>query len=194
MSEIKKLSELNEKQVNQSFDVFVEGFYNVFSSISKDKKKLHKLFKNSFDYDITFAYLHDGEAVGFLGIANYQKRPLKLNREFFIDIIGGFRGKVSYRMMSAILEKLYAISPEEIYIDYLATSPEHRSKGIGKQLIEYVRDTLGYRQIQLEVFTKNTRAIAFYERIGFKQIKVQSNIITMLQGFGKPITMKMESE
>ena len=47
MNEIKKLSELDEKQVNQAISVFVEGFYNVFSSISKDREKLHKLFKYS---------------------------------------------------------------------------------------------------------------------------------------------------
>ncbi|MCL2060248.1 MAG: GNAT family N-acetyltransferase [Oscillospiraceae bacterium] len=194
MNEIRKLSELDENQVNQSIDVFIEGFYNVFSSISKEKKKLHRLFKNSFDYDISYAYLQDGEAVGFLGIADYQKRPLKLNREIFIETIGGIGGEISYKMMSAVMEKPHAVGPAEIYIDYLATSPEHRSKGIGKQLIEFVRDTLGYKQILLEVFTKNTRAIAFYERFGFKQIKIQSNIITMLQGFGKPITMRMDSD
>jgi hypothetical protein len=44
MSEIKKLSELDDKQLNQAMDVFVEGFYNVFSSVSKDKEKLHARF------------------------------------------------------------------------------------------------------------------------------------------------------
>jgi ribosomal protein S18 acetylase RimI-like enzyme len=193
MNEIKKLSELDENQVNQSFDVFVEGFYNVFSSISKDKEKLHKLFKNSFDYDITYTYLQDGEAVGFLGLADYKKRPLKLDKDVFLETMGGLAGKMSYKMMSAVLQKPYAFNPEVIYVDYLATSPEYRSKGIGKQLIEFVRDALGYRQIQLEVFSKNARAIAFYERIGFKKIKIQSNIITMLQGFGKLITMRMDT-
>ena len=42
------------------------------SVVSKDKEKLHGLFKNSFDDDITYAYLQNGEAVGFLGLGTYQ--------------------------------------------------------------------------------------------------------------------------
>jgi len=95
MSEIKKLNELEEIQVNQALDVFVEGFYNVFSSVSKDKSKLHRLFKNSFDYDMTFAYLHDGEVLGFLGIGTYEKRSLKLNKEILFEIMGKVGGKIS---------------------------------------------------------------------------------------------------
>ena len=50
MNEIKKLSELDENQLSHSINVFVEGFYNVFKSVSKDKEKLHMIFKSSFDF------------------------------------------------------------------------------------------------------------------------------------------------
>ena len=194
MSEIKKLSELDDEQVNQAICVFIDGFYNVFSTISKDKEKLHKLFKNSFDYDMTYAYLQDGEAVGFLGLADYQKRPLKLNKEIFMETIGGFAGKVSYKAMRAAMEKLNVVSPQEIYIDYIAASPEHRSKGVGGKLIEFVRDTLGYKHIELEVFSKNPRAKKFYERAGFKVIKVKKDFVMAIQGFGRRIIMRLDSE
>jgi ribosomal protein S18 acetylase RimI-like enzyme len=194
MAEIKKLSELDEAQINQAFSVFVEGFYNVFSSISKDKDKLHRLFKHSFDYDMTYAYLLDGEAVGFLGLADHRKRPMKLNREIFMEILPGFGGKVSYKTMCAVMDKLNVFSPQVISVDFIATSQEHRSKGIGKQLIEFVRDTLGYKQIELEVFSKNPRAKAFYERTGFEVVKVKASLPAMLQGFGKRIVMRLDAE
>ena len=133
MNEIKELSELDEEQINQSIDVFIEGFYDFFSSISKDKGRLHKLFKNSFDYDMSYAYLHDGEAVGFLGLSNYQKRPLRLNKEIFMETMGGFAGKISYKAMCSALEKPSVFSPKEICIDFIATSAHYRSQGIGKQ-------------------------------------------------------------
>ena len=194
MNEIKKLSDLDEKQVDQAIGVFVEGFYSIFSSISKDKVKLHKLFKYSFDYDMAYAFLQDGEAVGFLGLANHRKRPVKLNKEVFMEMVGGFAGKVSYKAVSAALEKLNVADPQDICIDYIATSPEHRSKGIGTQIIRFVRENLGYKGIELGVFSKNPRAKAFYEREGFKVTKVKINLMTTLQGFGRPIAMRLDVE
>lgn len=194
MGEIKRLSELDEKKINQSISVFIEGFYNVFSSISKDKEKLHNLFKHSFDYNMTYAYLKDGEVVGFLGLADYQKRPLKFNKEIFMDTIGGFPGKMTYKGMSTALEKVNVASPHVIHIDYIATSPEHRSKGIGKQLIKFVCNNLGYKQIELEVFSKNSRAKRFYEREGFKVVKVKRDLMMIMQGLGNYIMMRLETE
>ena len=194
MNEIKKLSELDEKQVDQSVSIFIEGFYDIMSSISKDKEKLHRLFKHSFDYDMTYAYLQDGEAVGFLGLGNYQKRPVKLDQEIFMEILSGFAGKVSYKAMSDAMEKPNVSSPEEVYIDYIATNPELRGKGIGTKLIEFIRETLGYKIIELEVFSNNPRAKQLYEREGFKVFKVKKDLIMMIQGKGKRILMRYEAE
>jgi len=194
MNQIKILCELDEKQVNQAITVFVEGFYNVFSSIFKDKEKLHKLFKYSFDYDMAYAYLQDGEAIGFLGLANYRKRPVVLNKEVFMEMMGGFAGKVSYKAISAALGKPNITDPQDICIDYIATSPEHRSKGIGTEFIRFMRDNLDYKHIKLEVFSKNTRAKAFYEREGFRVIKVRRDLMMMLRGFGSCILMRLDTE
>jgi ribosomal protein S18 acetylase RimI-like enzyme len=141
---------------------------------------------------MTYAYLQDGEAVGFLGIANYQKRSIKINKDVLIELMGSFGGKMAYKPMSAALEKLNTNSPDEVYIDYIAASPEHRSKGIGTKLIEYVRDNLGYKYLMLEVFTKNPRAKELYERLGFKTVKVSTHLIVLIQGFGRLITMRMD--
>jgi len=197
MNEIKKLSELDEKQINKAISIFVDGLYMQFKSISKDKEKLHKLFKKSLDYDMTYAFLQDGEALGFFGLGNYQKRPVKIDEKIFMEIKSGFAGKVAYKAMSTAMEKPYVISPQEIYIDYLATDPEHRSKGVGSKLIEFVRNNLGFKHIKLEVFSKNPRAINFYEREGFKQVSANlgfvMNIAMIIQGSGRRILMEYDS-
>lgn len=194
MNEIKKLSELNESQINQAIDVFVEGFYFTLSNVSKDKNKLHKLFKSSLDHNMTYAYLQDGTAVGFLGLADCQKRPIKLNKEVYAQVFGGFSTKTSFKAVSDAFEKVKDIGPKDIFIDYIATNPEHRSKGIGTQLIAFVRDTLGYKQIQLETYSKNTRAIALYERLGFKVIKVDKSLMMKISGYGSLVTMRVEAD
>ena len=192
MNDIKKLSELDAKQIEQSISVFVEGFYFTLKSFSKDKEKLRKLFANSFDMDMTYAYIQEGESLGFLGLATHQKRPTKLSVEAFIKEFGGV-GKRLYKAASAAMEKPVAISPEDIFIDYICISPEHRSKGIGKQLIEFVRDTLGHEHIELETYTKNTRAIAFYERLGFKTNRIKKSIMMRIKGFGNRVYMRWDA-
>ncbi|MCL2862728.1 MAG: GNAT family N-acetyltransferase [Methanimicrococcus sp.] len=198
MDEIKKISELDENQMNQAINVFIEGFYHIISVVSKDKEKLHWLFKNSFDCDTTYAYLQNGEAVGFLGLGNYQKRALNLNRENFMktlpDTLSAFAGKTMYKAMYSTMCKPHAGSPHEIFIDFIATSPEYRSTGIGTKLIEFIRSDLGYNAIGLDVMTKNPRAKKFYERMGFKVIKTRLDLMTRLQGFGGRIVMKWEAE
>ena len=194
MNEIKKLSELEESQVNQAIDVFVEGFYITLSSVTKDKDKLRMLFKSFLDYNMTYAYLQDGAAIGFLGLADYQKRPVKLDREVYKRILGKFAVITSYKAVSTAFEKVKDIGPQDILIDCITTSPEHRSRGVGAQIIAFVRDTLGYKQIQLETYSKNTRAIAFYERLGFKIIKVDKSIMMKISGYGGLVTMRYEAE
>ena len=195
MDEIKKLSELDDNQLSQSIDVFIEGFYITLKNVSKDKDKLRELFKCSFDYDMTYAFLHDGIAIGFLGLADHQKRPINFDKELFLKIIGsGLAGKSSYKAVNAAFEGVKDISPQDIYIDYIATSPEYRSKGIGAQIIAFVRDTLGHKHIQLETYSKNTRAISFYERLGFRVIKVKKSLMMAISGFGSLVTIRFDAD
>lgn len=61
----------------------------------------------------------------------------------------------------------------EVQILKVASSPEHRQKGIARALIERIacdaRD-LGAREMSLEVRTSNAGAHRFYERLGLKNI------------------------
>ena len=51
------------------------------------------------------------------------------------------------------------------YIEGIFVDAEERSKGIGRQLLDYAKGVKG--SLSLNVYAKNERAIAFYEREGF---------------------------
>ena len=191
MNGIVKLSELNENQLDQAIDIFIEGFYNTLQGVAKDKGLLHKLFLNAFDSDMTYAFLQDGDAVGFLGIANSKKRPINLDVETFTEVLGA-NGKRLYKAVSLSMEKIIVDDPTEMWIDYIATNPECRSMGIGKKLIEYVCANLDYKYIRLMVLSKNPRAISFYENSGFKIEREKLNLLVFLQGYGKEIFMRKD--
>ena len=52
------------------------------------------------------------------------------------------------------------------YIEGIFVSEAMQSQGIGKILLNYVKDTRS--KLILNVYQKNTRAISFYQREGFE--------------------------
>ena len=53
---------------------------------------------------------------------------------------------------------------------------EYRNKGIGKALMQTMIDALkevGITNIQLDTYNKNSKAIKFYERLGFEKCTIQ---------------------
>ncbi len=62
------------------------------------------------------------------------------------------------------IEGFIGLSDE--YIEGIFVSDEVQSHGIGKLLLDYVKDRKA--KLSLNVYQKNTRAIHFYQREGFK--------------------------
>jgi ribosomal protein S18 acetylase RimI-like enzyme len=60
------------------------------------------------------------------------------------------------------------ISLMEDFIGGLFVSPRHQGYGIGRQLIAHALALKG--QLQLEVYTANDRAYAFYRTLGFEEV------------------------
>lgn len=61
-------------------------------------------------------------------------------------------------------------------ISDIGVIPEYRSKGIGKKLIEksitYAKNR-GYQKMFVNSYFKNTRAVNFYKKCGFKEIDIR---------------------
>ena len=51
------------------------------------------------------------------------------------------------------------------YIEGIFVSDEMQSRGIGKMLLDYIKDKKD--RLQLKVYQKNVRAVSFYQREGF---------------------------
>ena len=57
------------------------------------------------------------------------------------------------------------IGVSDEYIEGIFVSDEMQSRGIGKMLLDYIKDKKD--RLQLKVYQKNVRAISFYQREGF---------------------------
>jgi diamine N-acetyltransferase len=72
-------------------------------------------------------------------------------------------------------ENPFAHPGEHIVVDNISVEPDYRSQGVGEALMEQVyvlaREE-GIQRVTLTVWAFNERAIAFYERLGFKPFQV----------------------
>ena len=111
-------------------------------------------FQEHFTDEQTVVYIGevDGEAVGYV-VAQVMQRP----------------------------ESSYTYGIHYMYIDQMSVNAEHRSSGYGEQLMHTVFDlakSMGIHKVVLNVWAFNERAIAFYERQGFKarDIRMEANL------------------
>ena len=192
--DIKRLSELTEAQVVQAFDLFAEGFYFIFSPISKDKAKLRALFLASFDRDMAWVDLIDGRPVGFLSCGTNKRQPVNMRREDCLRVLGRVKGALVHRFAAPILAKPHTRDPREGYLDYLTTDPAYRGRGIGTAMFRHVCETLPYERYTFEVLSKNENAIRLYTKLGMRQVKVKKDPVASLVGHGKPIIMAFERD
>ena len=68
---------------------------------------------------------------------------------------------------------------EIIRLGYIIVDSSIRGKGYGKKLIEeaieYAKNELGAKEINLGVFTNNEKALKCYKSIGFEEIAIEKN-------------------
>lgn len=67
-------------------------------------------------------------------------------------------------------------SNNSCYIQELCVDPVFQGKGIGKTLLNYLKDS--YEQLNLHVYLQNTGGIAFYKRENFKEGNIKICDIT----------------
>jgi len=191
---IKPLSALTDAQTAQAFDMFAEGFYFIFSPISKDKAKLRELFMASFDRDMAWVCLIEGKPVGFIAYGTHERQPVNMNKEACLRVLGPVKGRLVYRFAAPILAKPHTQDPGEGYLDYLTTDPACRGRGIGTAMFRHVCETLPYGRYTFEVLSKNETAIRLYAKLGMRRVKVKNDPVASLVGHGKPIIMAFERD
>lgn len=130
----------------------------------------------------------DGTVAGVIKLKTFDESPAKEGitktwREIFKEY-GFFRVVITGIMMVVIDEP---VNRDELYIEYIAVSPEYRGLGLGTKLMDYGlergKNDEKIRHYTLHVIDKNVRAIHLYERYGFKTVKhISTRVVGKLVG------------
>lgn len=165
---IHRLSELDERYLDQAVLVFVEGFYEPLRYFSDDKTLLVEALKHSFVKERFFAAVDGGRVLGILAYSDNRGRAHRLNRSALISAFGPVKGRLAYFMMGREFHKPLELKDDnQVYIESVATAPEARGKGIATALMNDLFARLPFGAYILEVADTNTAAVRLYRKLGF---------------------------
>ena len=183
-----EFGELTPPQKEEAVELFLEGF-GKFMTFSKDIELKKKLFIDIFDPQLFLCYVEDNKVLGLMGLGTNRIRPINFKKEICQKYFGKFKGAIISKQMNGLFQKPAVKSDKELYLDTLVTHPSYRSKGIGTILINKATSFGSYESIVTEVFSKNEKAIKFYEKNGFNIAKRRKFTIMRFFGSGYPIVM-----
>lgn len=187
---ITKLSSLEESHLRQVTKIFGESFGQMFRKFTNDIDKLSECFGNSFVKHMFYVYLVDDKILGFLACSSISGRAVSIDSKPFERRFGKVKGKIFSWQMKKIMTRVVVKSERECYIDLLGVDLNHRRKGVGEALLNYVHNDESYDKYILEVLSSNKAAINLYEKLGYKVVREENNVVIKLSGQSPPLIME----
>ncbi|MQY62377.1 GNAT family N-acetyltransferase [archaeon] len=171
--------------------IFYETFEGTISKNFGNKNKFLLFTSKCLRDDRILVAFKDGLAVGFAGLQYDKKSFIDANLRQTLKIFGLGALRVALFGRMFFFNKA---AKNEILIDSIAVSANEQGKGIGSKLLQSTIDhaqSKGFSQIKLEVIETNQNARRLYERVGFKEAKVQKipYPFSRLLGFGSVTEM-----
>jgi len=189
--EIRRMKGLSKCFDEEVTGVFVDAYYDLLSTIEKDKEKLVKVFKHTFVREVFYLALLNGKVVGMLACSTNRKRGLKFDRTIFIEHFGFFKGNFIYYSLRNEFETPLDYNNSTAYIEVVATTSEARGKGVATSLFNHVIKNTYYKEFILEVMDTNEKAKRIYERLGFEEFKRIPATYLQQKFFNERIYMKL---
>ncbi|MGE7094202.1 GNAT family N-acetyltransferase [Lysinibacillus sp. NPDC048646] len=176
-------------QVSQ---LLVHGFRGKFQSLTNmNDDDLSLLFKQLFEHfpsepaSQRMVALQNGEVIGTISIKWKSEADMKQKRR--IPSLKSFKkfGKWKlFKMLIGLNLLEYKPHARECYITDVSVHPDHRSKGVGKLLLQwaknFARTNLQSDELSLHVVGSNPRAKHLYELISFKTQSEKKSFVRQL--------------
>jgi ribosomal protein S18 acetylase RimI-like enzyme len=102
------------------------------------------------------------------------KSPVNINKSELRRHLGLIRGSFAYSMLKTNLQDHgypFEVPPQAGSIEFVATAPGYRGKGVANALIEHIMQACGKGEYILEVADTNATALRLYKRLGFEEFE-----------------------
>ena len=158
---------------NEISSIFVDGFYEWIKFFSKNKDVLKKAFAHMFNLDAFYIAIIDERVAGFASISNDRVKNISLNRKQLQQHLGFFMGFFAYKVLRKEFEDKkypFTITSDMQPIEFVATSSNYQRCGVASKIIQYIFENDSHTSFVLEVADTNSKAVALYKKLGFKEI------------------------
>lgn len=115
----------------------------------------------------------DGQVAGIMHLDWYEQHRNRKDPK--LDTLSIFREVGIFQVLVAGLAMVFMaenVAKDELYIDYIAVSPDYRGHGLGSTMMTFGQEmAIGMEQIRrytLRVIGRNEGALRLYERFGFR--------------------------
>ncbi|MBQ3294504.1 GNAT family N-acetyltransferase [Candidatus Saccharibacteria bacterium] len=140
------------------------------------------LFKDDgglFDYGHTLVAEEDGELHGILIFADNTITPWDCAaRKAEIEASGiempEYFDRANEQYMRLVVEDARTLPDGVAEIEWVATDPNHRGKGIATKLLDRIKADPRYHELHLTVLADNPPAVRAYEKAGFEIVSTQT--------------------
>lgn len=188
--EIKRMCDLDDNAKRQVAEVFVEGFYEELSGISKSIDKLIKVFENAFIEESCYLATINNVVVGMVCCSDSKTRAVNIEKQKFLKEFGFIKGNIVYRILNSEFNKPIEFNENIAFVECMATRVESRGKGVATSLLQYIINNLPYTEYILDVTDVNEKAISLYKKAEFKEFERKKERHGKQKGFNERIYMK----
>jgi ribosomal protein S18 acetylase RimI-like enzyme len=172
--EIKPAKNLDENIRDKISKLFVEAFGKSLKIISKDTNKLEKAFSHMFVLDYFYVCIINNEVAGMIACVEKDHYCIKHDKKILVYNLGLMKGFLANIIVKKYLNKnpKYPIEIDKKTgpIEFIATSNNHRKKGIATSIMEYIFSLKIYEKYILEVADTNEGAFNLYKKWGYEEV------------------------
>jgi ribosomal protein S18 acetylase RimI-like enzyme len=142
------------------------------SDVQRLMKRIFRYKKHYYSFDNSFFVDVNGKTAG---MALMQEHTPKMKEKIRFSLI--LMKYMRWRFLSIAFNLIKServvkkAAKDAYYLSNIAVYPEFRSLGLGSKLLSAIEEkakSVGIKRITLNTRTHNTRAINFYEKLGYK--------------------------
>lgn len=190
-----KACEIDRNIRLQISTVFVEGFHQWLKFFSKDKEKLARAFAHMFNLDVFYVAMEGDAVAGITACTDGVAKCVHLEKQPLRQHLGFLMGTITHVILKKQFEEKpypFAIPAGMGTIEFVATAPKHRGKGVAMELIGHIIAAEPYAEYVLEVADTNTSAVRLYEKLGFAEFMRVKEKHSKQSGVNFLVYMKIE--
>lgn len=189
-TEIRCLNQLEASHVQQTAALLVDSFYSMFKGITKERELLQRLFTPCMQLDLIYVLLKEDRVAGLIAVSDSRRRAIVMKEETCVSVFGPVKGKILAWQLGKMLSIPAVKGDRSGYVDFIATSPEYRRKGVGGQLLTFAEAGLDFDELYLDVLKDNLPAVSLYEKMGYRTESLKKSILMRLAGIKAMYIMK----